>query len=478
MSVVAIYNMKGGVGKTTTAVNLSYLAAAEGQRTLLWDLDPQGASSFAFRIRPRVAGFGKKSLESGMALATAIRATDYDNLDVLPADFAYRKLDRLLAHVGEPARVMTALLDMLGHDYDAVFLDCPAGFSLLTESVFAAADAVLMPTIPTVLSLRMVARIIKWADRSDSPSELTAFFNMVDRRKTLHRRACDWSAGHPEVLLAGQIPYASVVEQMTVRRMPLGAFAARDVAATAFAGIWSELLARLRQRKEESQRPRDASGRLLRAIESLIVWLESAGSGVHEAGSRQAAVEMDGNGGTGGHREVERPSSSTAESDASVGSALERNSHSAGDFDFVHRFDTDGRDLQRRGYVLELRERTGSLRVVAARSGSGDDAADTGIRVEAHIDGCWAMEILSGVISPLEALGRRLDTPKPLLFENIVAIVSDRKLLRVGSRAAGSSRADDCQHLPRPSARTVFNEARAVVPPEGRWTASESDSSV
>ncbi len=111
MSVVAVYNMKGGVGKTTTAVNLSYLAAAAGQRTLLWDLDPQAASSFAFRVRPRVAGFGKKSLESGQALAAAIKETDYDNLDLLPADFAYRKLDRLLGHLGKPARVVTALLE-------------------------------------------------------------------------------------------------------------------------------------------------------------------------------------------------------------------------------------------------------------------------------------------------------------------------------------------------------------------------------
>ena len=158
MRSFAIYNMKGGVGKSTTAVNLSYLAAAAGQRTLLWDLDPQAASSFALRVRPRVAGFGKKSLESGQALGAAIKETDYNNLNLLPADFAYRKLDRLLGNLGKPERVMTALLETLGCDYDFVFLDCPAGFSLLTEGVFAAADAVLMPTIPNALSLRMVAR--------------------------------------------------------------------------------------------------------------------------------------------------------------------------------------------------------------------------------------------------------------------------------------------------------------------------------
>ena len=96
MRTVAVYNMKGGVGKTTAAVNLSYLAAAAGQRALLWDLDPQAASSFAFRVRPRVAGFGRKSLEDGEALDAAIKETDYHNLDLLPADFAYRKFDRLL----------------------------------------------------------------------------------------------------------------------------------------------------------------------------------------------------------------------------------------------------------------------------------------------------------------------------------------------------------------------------------------------
>jgi chromosome partitioning protein len=429
MSVVAVYNMKGGVGKTTTAVNLSYLAAADGQRTLLWDLDPQGASSFAFRVRPRVEGFGKKSLETGHELAAAIKETDYPNLDLLPADFAYRKLDRLLDHLGKPERVVTALLDTLGRNYDVVFLDCPAGFSMLIEGIFAAADAVLVPTIPTVLSLRSVARMIKWADRSDSSLELAAFFSMVDRRKTLHRRACEWSAAHPEVFLAGQIPYASVVEEMTVRRMPVAAFAPRDPATVAFAAVWTEFQARLQQRKGHP-RPTDRWEPLLRDIESLILRLESADGQDPSAPRHVPVVDFRAS------RWIDRkgPQSQKAAIDPAARSTVENVSLRGGDDHFVHRFDTDRRDLQRGGYVLELHECTGSLVVVAARSDNNGEGVV--IPAQAQIDRSWAMRILSGAMSPLEALERKPDPLVSGLLENIRATVGGRRLQRIDSRVA------------------------------------------
>ena len=96
VKIYATYNIKGGVGKTTAAVNLAYLSAADGYRTLLWDLDPQGAASFLFRIKPRVKGGGKALIRGTKTLDDAIKGTDFDHLDLLPADFTYRNMDLLL----------------------------------------------------------------------------------------------------------------------------------------------------------------------------------------------------------------------------------------------------------------------------------------------------------------------------------------------------------------------------------------------
>jgi cellulose biosynthesis protein BcsQ len=412
MSAVAFYNLKGGVGKTTAAVNVAYLAAAAGQRVLLWDLDPQGASSFILRVRAHVGDLRRKTLQDGASFTDAIKETDYRNLDLLPADFSYRKFDRVLDHLGKPVRVMRTLLESLGADYDVVFLDCPAGFSLLTEAVLETADLCLVPTIPAPLSVQTLARILKWIDRRGLSSQVAAFFSMVDRRKTLHRRACDWSAEHRGVFLDAQIPCASIVEQITARRMPLPEFARRDPASAAFARLWSEVHARLEERRLEPD-ARPGSRPAMSAIESLSTELE-----------RALERELRGEGQT---PVIDLHPGTTIRHQPRASAAPEP----AGTATLVHSFDTDDRGLERSGYVLELRECASTLTVVAGRV-NVDDVS----RAQVQIDGAWALQILSGEVSPVAILDRRLGRPGPAVVGEIRAMVGKRRLCRIESRMA------------------------------------------
>ena len=143
MSIIAIYNLKGGVGKTATAVNLAYLAAQNGNNTLLWDLDPQGGATYYYQIKPKVKGGAQGIVQGNRDLFEAVRGTNFDRLDLLPADFSYRLLDQALDATKKPVRRLDKLLKPLTKAYDHLFLDCPDSLSTLTESVFFAADLML-----------------------------------------------------------------------------------------------------------------------------------------------------------------------------------------------------------------------------------------------------------------------------------------------------------------------------------------------
>ena len=411
--------MKGGVGKTTTAVNLSHLAAAAGQRILLWDLDPQAASSFAFRIRPRVAGFGRKSLKSGEALTAAIKETDYPNLDLLPADFAYRKLDRLLAR---PRQAETCRDRAPRHAPPRLRRRLPG----LPRRLFTADRGPLCGGRHGARSRRSrrSSRCEWW--RGCSVGRSLRFARPIWRRSSAWSIAGRHSIDAPRV---GLQPTSLSCGRSSVRQHrgtdgdqahAAPVFASRDFATVALPEIWAELQTRLRQRDDARPRPRGRWLLQLRAVESIIARLESAEA--QEAGiSRPAPAPVD----------VAETKTISRGHDVST----------TKDVHFVHLFDTEARDLQRCGYVLELHERTGSFAVVAARSDDDVGPNEPAGSVEVRIDGWWAMQVLSGAMSPLAVLERRLSPPHSLLLESVRAVVGSGRLQRLDSRSGG--------HVPR-----------------------------
>jgi chromosome partitioning protein len=245
MRILATYNIKGGVGKTTAAVNLAYLAAQDGSRTLLWDLDPQAAATYLFRVRPRVKGGGKALIRGTRSLDDVIKGTDFDNLDILPGDFTYRNMDLLLDDAKRPTRQLTRLLDPLAGDYDVIVLDCPPSVSLVSENVLHAAGTILVPLIPTTLSVRTLEQLTDFVAGFTGPRpDVLAFFSMVDRRKRLHREIAErLPRERPDIALAA-IPALASIERMAAERAPVAAFAPRSPAARAYRDLWEEVVKR------------------------------------------------------------------------------------------------------------------------------------------------------------------------------------------------------------------------------------------
>lgn len=241
MRTAAVYATKGGVGKTTTAVNLAYAASQAGARTLLWDLDPQGASSFLLRVKPKLKG-GVKGLVSGKRLiADGIKASDYPDLDLLPADFSYRNLDLELDSLKKPMIRLKKLLVDLKDDYDLVLLDCPPSVTLASESVLHAADLVCTPLLPAPMSARTADQLSEFVANLDGkPPQLLGFFSMVDKRRSLHREVVEELPRRHPWMTRICVPQASAVEQMGVKRAPLATYAANSAAAQASAELWEQ----------------------------------------------------------------------------------------------------------------------------------------------------------------------------------------------------------------------------------------------
>lgn len=257
--ILATYSIKGGVGKTTTAVNLAYLSAKEGSRTLLWDLDPQAAATYLFRVKPKVKGGGRSLIRGRTELDRLIRGSDFDGLDLLPADTSYRHMDLHLAGTKRPTQRLARVLAPLRHDYDVIILDCPPSLSLVSESVFVAAATLLVPMIPAPLPARTLDQLRQFlakqqpkkssrdarSSKLHAPPQSLAFFTMVDMRRRLHRDIIDELVSSRPEVLSTVIPATTTFEMMGVRRSPVEEFQPRSAAAEAYRDLWREISLKL-----------------------------------------------------------------------------------------------------------------------------------------------------------------------------------------------------------------------------------------
>lgn len=236
MALLAVYSPKGGVGKTSLAVNLAWSAAAlSSRRTLLWDLDAQGAASRILAADRKPGKPARAVIERDVAPEELILETSVRGLDILPADSSLRTLDIVFDGIGAKKR-MLRIGEMLQKRYDRVIVDCPPGLGATAEQIIRSASLIVVPLIPSTLSTSATAELTDYlSDRRSGGPSVMPVFNLVDRRRASHRAALAATPGQPA------IPMASAIEQMADRHAPLGVYAPRSPGARAIATLWTRV---------------------------------------------------------------------------------------------------------------------------------------------------------------------------------------------------------------------------------------------
>ena len=240
MTVLAFYNQKGGVGKTAATVNLAYLAAAEGYETLLWDLDPQAAAGFYFQVETTQKNEAKKVLSNESEIVNSIYETCYEHLSLLPSDLSARNADVILSEKNGKKRIQSVVRE-LKNQYDLILLDCPPGLSAFHDSIFQAADWVLIPNVPTTLSMRSYDTVQEYfTEHGLDTSKIRSFFSMVDHRKNMHHEVMNQHY-RDKTFFKNYIPYLSDVEKMGQQLAPVPTYANSSYAAQCFRDLWKEI---------------------------------------------------------------------------------------------------------------------------------------------------------------------------------------------------------------------------------------------
>jgi chromosome partitioning protein len=254
--ILAVHNPKGGVGKTTTAVNVAAVLAGMGRKVLLIDLEAYAGSSISLGLRPRdLRPSIVDVLLDRVRPIDAVRALPrFPNLHLITGSLALTQIDASLLELRHPERRLADVVHPLGTVFDYVVLDSPVGFSLVPFSVPFAAQHLVVPVTTSYLPLEALAQFLRWyrdlrRTRKGLASLLGIVLTFVDNRAQATREIVDIIRVHNrEGVFTSEIPRDPRVTEAPSHGQPLVLYAPKSRAAAAYQRLTDEILHRLSKR--------------------------------------------------------------------------------------------------------------------------------------------------------------------------------------------------------------------------------------
>ena len=246
---IAVVNQKGGVGKTTTAVNLCAALGAKGKRILLVDIDPQGNSTSGFGVNKRDLGDSAYEVLTGAAdIGNAIIDTDYKNVSLVPSKIDLAGAEIEIIEMPKRERLLRAALAGVTEDYDYIFLDCPPSLGLITLNALTAADTFLVPVQPEYYALEGLSQLMATVRRVkrmyNQYLELEGvLLTMYDGRLNLTRQVSEEIKKYfPRKVYSVTIPRNVRLSEAPSYGMPVLYYDKRSVGAEAYNRLAEEFI--------------------------------------------------------------------------------------------------------------------------------------------------------------------------------------------------------------------------------------------